>query len=348
MTAIAPRSLPGFLSGGAKGFDAALVYGPDQGLVRERADALARAVVPDFRDPFNYIEIGEADLKAEPARLLDEAAALSFAGGRRVVRLRAQGQAGSAAACALVEAVETGRVKPEALVVVEAGELPKTSALRKAFEKAKKAAALPCYPDGPAEVRALALDMARAEGLSIDEDALSLLVSTLGDDRGVTRSELEKLVIYKCGQRSEHRAISLADARAVVAEAAGEEFDDAAAAAAEGDAKALARTLFSSTSAGGGPIGLLRALLRQFQRLREAKARISAGETPFTAMMKLRPPVFQSEQRAFEARLKRWTLPQLEAALDMLLAAEFDAKTTGAPQKEIAERAAFKLCGMAL
>src|SRR5690242_7409171 len=69
------------------GLVAALVYGPDQGMVRERATALAKRVVSDLNDPFRVSELDEAILDADPARLWDEAAALSMIGGRRVVRV---------------------------------------------------------------------------------------------------------------------------------------------------------------------------------------------------------------------------------------------------------------------
>src|SRR5450755_3189155 len=70
---------------------AALVYGPDQGMVRERAGRLAKSVVPDLNDPFRVAELDGATLDSDPARLWDEAAALSMIGGRRVVRVQAAG-----------------------------------------------------------------------------------------------------------------------------------------------------------------------------------------------------------------------------------------------------------------
>jgi DNA polymerase-3 subunit delta len=70
---------------------AVLLYGPDAGLVRERADLLARLVCPDLQDPFRVAELGGAQLAADPARLADEVAAQSLIGGRRVVRVREAG-----------------------------------------------------------------------------------------------------------------------------------------------------------------------------------------------------------------------------------------------------------------
>jgi DNA polymerase-3 subunit delta len=81
-------------------------------------------------------------------------------------------------------------------------------------------------------------------------------------------------------------------------------------------------------------------------RLRAAQAMIAEGATPETAMGRLRPPVFFMEKRAFEARLKRWPLARIDAALEALLDAETGAKSTGLPDQEIAERALFKIALM--
>lgn len=349
MTALKGKAIADFVRAGAQGAGAVLVYGPDQGLVRERADSLARKVVADFKDPFNYIELADADLRSDGGGLADEAAALSFAGGLRVIRLRTAGEGAAAAAKALVDGLDAGYLKANALVLVEAGDLAKSSGLRKLFEKSKSAVALPCYADEAADIRILALEAARAEDLRFEDEALCLLVSLLGDDRGVSRSEIEKLILYKGlkSQRSGPGAISVDDVKATLADGVGDALDDAAAAAADGAADRLARALWKSAMAGASPIGLIRALARAFHRLRDAQARIADGASPADAMMKLRPPVFFMEQRPFQARLRRWPLGRLDAALDLLVEAELDAKTTGAPQKEIAERTALRLAMMA-
>src|ERR1044071_6142465 len=119
-----------------------LFYGPDAGLVRERADAVARSVCPDLRDPFRVAELTAATLSADPARLADEAAQISLMAGRRVVRLRdASDQQAPLFARFLAD------MPGDALIVAEAAELPSRSALRRAFEEAPHAAAIGCYPD---------------------------------------------------------------------------------------------------------------------------------------------------------------------------------------------------------
>ncbi len=349
MTALKGRAIKAFLEKPDPAVAAILVYGPDSGLVRTRALTLARGVVDDLNDPFNAIELTDADLKDEPARLADEISALSFAGGARIVRLRTVGEASAKAAEALIKGLDSDAVKPNGLVVIEGGDLSPRSGLRKMFEKAKRAAALPCYADAPADVRDLARDLARAEDLRFDDDALDLLVATLGDDHGLTRSEIDKLILFKGPKsvRSGPATITVEDVRASIVDGPGQALEDATAAAVDGAPKALSAALFKAEAAGASPIGLLRALQRQVARVRTAKAHVEAGESAAAAMKKLRPPVFFAEQRAFENRLRKWPMRRLDLAARMLIDAEFEAKMTGAPQREIVERTALRISMMA-
>jgi DNA polymerase-3 subunit delta len=142
-----------------KALTVALVYGPDAGLVQERAEKLLKSVVPDLTDAFNVSDLSEDVLLADPARLADEAAAISMFGGRRVVRVRGAGND-------LAELLESFLDDPkgDALVVIEAGDLAKTGALRKLFDGHKSAAALQCYPDSARDLSDVVRDALRAEG----------------------------------------------------------------------------------------------------------------------------------------------------------------------------------------
>ncbi|MBL4619474.1 MAG: DNA polymerase III subunit delta [Marinicaulis sp.] len=349
MAALKGRAIKAFLAKRDQAFSAILIYGPDSGLVRERAVKLAGELVDDFKDPFNYLELGDADLKAEPGRLADELAALSFTGGERVVRLRTNGEAAAKSATTLLDALDGGYCKPNGLVIIEAGALPPRSGLRKAFEKAKCGVALPCYAEGAGDIKSLAQEIAQGEDLRFDDDAIDLLTSILGEDHGISRAEIEKLILYKGPReiRSGPGTITVEDIRASLVDGLGDVIDDTTAAAADGARAPLARALYKAASAGASPIALLRALQRQFSRLKAAQDFVAAGDSPAGAMKKLRPPVFFAEQRAFENRLYKWRGAKLDNALRMLIDTELEAKTTGAPQRELVERAALRLAVMA-
>ena len=82
------KDLSRFPAGLPSDIDLVLIYGPDQGLVRERAEALAATIVDDVRDPFRVLDLSESEYRSDPARLGDEFGALAMLGGRRVIRLR--------------------------------------------------------------------------------------------------------------------------------------------------------------------------------------------------------------------------------------------------------------------
>ncbi len=349
MAALKANAIASFIRAPGEDIGAALIYGPDAGLVRERATSVSRQVTPDLNDPFNAIEFTDQDLKAEPSRLADEAAALSFAGGRRLIRLRTVGDAASQAAKRLIDGLDGGYLKANALVVIEAGDLAKSSKLRKMFEAAKRAVAIPCYEDKPEDVAALAKAMAGEHGLSFDEDALAYAVSLLGVDRGVSASELRKLIDYvgPTGAAREADLITVEDVRATLVDTTADAVDAVAGAALDGRQERLSAALRRSAAAGASEIGLLRGLQRGVARLSSAQDAIAAGANARDAMKRLRPPVFFGEQAAFSARLRSWPRAKLAVAMDTLLDAEAAAKSTGAPQRAIVERAAMRLAALA-
>lgn len=346
MTAIKARDADAFLKRPPAETVLVLIYGPDQGLVRERANALAASIAPPD-DPFNTVSLDEGEVKAEPARLADEAAALSFSGGQRVVRLRAGGEGGALAPTVetFISDVASGAMKSNALVIIEAGSLSKSSKLRKAAEGAKVAAAIPCYEDAPTDVRALAHSVLKEAGLAIDDDAAVYLVNALGEDRGITRSEIDKLVLY-LGPGSGATA-SLADVRAVLGGEAALDAFEIAAAVFDGDAASVSKALSTARSSGASSIGLLRALQRAAGRLYRVQAAVADGRPPAEAMKSLRPPLFGPERDAFAGRRQRWPIEKLDIAERALAQAELDAKTTGSPQTEIVERVALRLARLA-
>jgi DNA polymerase III subunit delta len=313
---------------------AILLYGPDAGLVRERAETLARAVCPDLGDPFRVADLPGAALAADPARLADEAAQISLMGGGRVVRIRDAGDA-----LAALFARFLAEPKGDALVVVEAGDLPGRSTLRRAFDDAPAAASIGCYPDTPRDLAAMIRETCAEHRIALSRDATDFLVGHLGGDRLLTRSELDKLTLYA----GDGGRIGLDDARAVIADTAALSLDDALLAAAEGNAAALDRALARVFQEGESPVSVIRALLRHLQRLHLLAARIAAGGSIDEAIRAARPPIFFKQQDSWRRQLGRWSEVRLRRMLDLVGDAEFRMKQTGLPAETICREALFSV-----
>src|SRR4051812_39642541 len=102
-----------------------LIFGPDAGLVRERAEAIVNKSVDDVRDPFALVRLEGDALSANPARLVEEAHTIPLFGGRRAVWLKAGGRSIAPAVEALLAAPSS-----DCRVVIEAGDLKRTDKLR--------------------------------------------------------------------------------------------------------------------------------------------------------------------------------------------------------------------------
>ena len=310
-----------FLAAPPEGLRACLFYGPDGGLVRERAAALGKGHVGDLADPFRVSALAAAPLADEPGLLADEAAQLSLTGESRLVRVEGATDAAAEACRALL-----ARGEAAALVVVEAGELGPRSKLRKLFEDGTGAAAVACYADDAASLGRLIRATFDEAGIEVAPDAAAFLVERLGADRKITRSELDKLVLY-AGDR---RRIDLEDAAACCGAESTLTLDGLCDAVASGREAAALAGLDSLAGEGVHAVVILRAGQRHFSRLQLAAARIEAGASPDSALNSLRPPVFFKREGAFRDALRLWNAARAGQALERLVAAEAECKSAGA------------------
>jgi DNA polymerase-3 subunit delta len=317
-----------------------LLHGEDAGLVHERADALVASVVGG-NDPFRLAELPR-EAAARPGALAGEMAALAMTGGRRLVRVRDAGDA-------LAGAVKEALAGPgEALLVLEAGELPARAKLRALLEPHPEAQVIPCYRERGAELAASIARMLQEHGVSADPPALEWLAARMGEDRQVLRREVEKLSLYAgVGGR-----LSEEDMLACAGDGGSLDLDEALIAATAGDIPLADRALEAAFTEGASPIAVLRAALRHIQRLHLASLSVARGASAASAMEGLRPPVFFRMKPGFEAALRLWPPHLLEAAGGALLEAEKRGKSGSAarpiPDRVVAQTALLTLARQAV
>jgi DNA polymerase III subunit delta len=312
-----------------------LLYGPDDGLVRERAVQIARTAVEDLSDPFRVAELTVEDVRSDAARLRDEMQQMSLMGGRRVVFLRMAGEDISTHLEPLLETPPPG----DSLFIVEAGDLAARSAVRKVFEAADTAVAIGCYGDDERRVSSLIDETFAPLKIAVEPAARDFLIAHLGADRQVSRSELEKLALYAQGNGK----VTLDDAIASVGDSGALSLDAVAAAVAEGNGAQLERQVARAFREGQGPIVVLRACLRHFHRLHLAAGTMRTGRSADEAMRALRPPLFGPQQDSFRRQLQLWSAERLRAALSLLAEAERDCKSTGIPDEATCHRALMRI-----
>lgn len=308
-----------------------LVYGPDNGLMKERSKIMSLTVVEDINDPFNAVTLSAETLAEDPARLSDEANAISMMGGGRLIRLEnASDKLTSILKTYLEDPSET------ALIILEAGELSPRSSLRKLCESAKNAAAVPCYVEDERNLSRLIRETLQSQGIGIDNDATTWLAANISGDRIKARAELEKLITYKGDDKT---PVTIDDVRACCGEAGALALDDLVYAVAGHNTAGALKTYNQLLDEGVGFMPILRALQNHFRRLHISKSRIESGENIETAVKSLSPPIFFKQQAAFKTQLNRWSLNGISIILQKLTDIEAQCKQTGMPTETLCAQA---------
>ena len=336
---IAPAQIERFLRSPDPKTPVVLIYGPDEGLVRERSVLLIKSVLDDPNDPFRMSDLAADQIRSNPALLADEARALCLMGGRRVVRVR---QAGDALRVACKGLLELDAI--DALIVLECGDLGRSSALRKQVEQASNAAAIPCYRDEGRDLGHLIDRLLKERGLRPDGEARTYLIEHLGGDRAVTRAELDKLALFVDASAETPKTIGFGDVAGVIGDSAAVGLDDLAHATTLGDTKAVDRCLTRLLGEGQAPVRLIRTLLNHVTRLRRLALLIDRGETIDRAISQARPPIHFRRKADVKTSLRRWDGTRLQSAQAKLLNAEMACKSSGQPDTLLCRDALFSIC----
>src|SRR4051795_2148086 len=329
MVALRGKEIDAYLARPDAGRPIILLYGPDAGLVRERADALIASAVDDPNDPFSLVRLDGDELSAEPSRLVDEAMTIPMFGGRRAIRVRA----GSRSFAGGVDTLADMPLK-DCRIVIEAGELRPESPLRKACERAKTAVAIGCYPDGERDLAKLIDDELRVSSLRIASDARGALMLLLGGDRQASRNELKKLALYAHGKGE----IALDDVMAVVSDASELKLDPIVDGAFAGKPELVENEFAKAMIAGTYPGVIISAAQRQAAWLHKSALAVAEGTPVSTLLEGGYPRLHFSRKNAVEVALRNFSAARLAAIIEQLATAALDTRKQSTLAAAIAQR----------
>lgn len=329
-----------------------LIYGGDKGAIREHAKRLSKATRGADGDPTLLVEMDDAALSADPARLYDEAAAIPMFGGTKVIELSLSGDAQTKTIAAyLNDAVK------EALVIIQSGGLKPASKLRKLIEKAPNAIALPCFEDNARDIQRVVRAFLTQEGFRIEVAALDYLTRLLGSDRGVTMRELERLVLYKGPRKaragghentgenaSEMVMITLDDIEQAMGDSAAMSLDALIDAVCLGQLDSADQAQIRLKAGGSTAQRLLILLRMHFQALHLCQSHIQKGTAQDVALKSaFRPPLNFKRKPLVAQQLRLWSLGKAETALHILHETEADCRRTGTPIEALAAQTLLRL-----
>ena len=307
-----------------------LVYGADQGLVRETAQSVMDVFGGDD-DPMAAITLEGNELQSNPGLLALEARSVSMFGGKRRIRVRNAGKH-------LVESLkELFADYPDAIIVLEAGNLVLRDPLRTLVEKESLGRALPCYADNGKSLATLVRTTLADAGISADTDAIT---DTLGNDREVTRRELEKLTLFA----TESKTLTRADVLLLCGDNAALVLDDIVDATGAGQAERLDKAIRRAREAGTEAQRILLASQRHFALLRQVRSDVDSGKSARDAVSSLKPRPHFSRIESLERQVRLWNDKNLSAAADRLHQTIADTRKNPHLAEGQAHRALLAIC----
>lgn len=303
-----------------------LIYGGDAMRVALKRQEFLKALLGDgAEEEMRLTRIQAADLRRDPAMLLDAVKAVGFFPGPRAAFVE---DANDNIAKILVETLADWQ-PGDAQIIVSGGDLKKTSKVLKAFEGHKNAFAAAIYDNPPdrAEIERI-LNEAR---LTPEPDAMAALTELARAlDPGDFRQTVEKITLYKLNDTS---PLSTGDVAACAPTSTEAEVDDILHVVAEARASDIGPVMNKLQGQGVNAVTLTIMAIRHFRTLYRIAANPSA-------------PVYGVRDRDRATRqAKSWGAAKLETALVVLTDTDLTLRSAGqhAPALALVERAFIRL-----
>lgn len=312
-----------------------LIFGADgMRVALRRQEVIAALIGPEGEAEMRLTRMPAAELRRDPALLLDAIKAQGFFPGLRVAFL----EDATDTLAPLVEATLKDWRPGDAVVVVTAGDLKAKSALRKIFESHANAYCVGLYDDPPSREE-IEETLTKAGLTRIGPEAMNdLLALAKTLDPGDFRQTVEKIALYKHGDET---PLAPEDVAACAPASVEAEVDDLLAIVAEGRAAELGPMMRRLEGQGTSPVTLCIATLRHFRALHAASADPGG---PSAGIARIRPPVFGPRRDRLLRQAQSWGLERLEQALSIIVETDLALRSsTRAPTMALMERALLRL-----
>jgi DNA polymerase-3 subunit delta len=332
---LAPRDIGKYFAKPDPARAGMLIFGTDPMRVAlKRQELIANLIGPQGEEEMRLTRIPAADLRKDPALLMDAVKAQGFFPGPRVAFVEDATETAALAIKAALEDWQSG----DAQIVVSAGNLKPRGAMRKLFEAHPNAYAAGIYDDPPTRDE-IDADLKRAGVTQVSSEAMNdLLGLSRALDPGDFRQTVEKLGLYKLSDQS---PVTPDDILAVAPASTEAALDDLLHAIAEGQTAKIGPLLAKLQAQGVQAVGLCIGATRHFRALHGASSDPGGAAQ---GINRLRPPVHFKSRDRMVRQAQHWGLRRLEHALELLIETDLTLRSSQkAPIMALIERCFIRL-----
>ena len=299
-----------------KNFFGILVYGPNEGLVKEQVEKITRAFL--IKDECEIINFNGKDLDNDPLSLDNIVRTVSMFYVNKII---------------IAESIRDKHIKiiediilnnsQQTILIVKDGNLNKSSKLRKFFENDEICFSLACYEDDGRSIMKNIDEFIKTNNLELNKDIKNYLLQSLSHDRMVSKRELEKIEIF-CN-KSESK-IELEDIKILLNDASSQNLNKMNEHVMFGNTSKSSKVINKLLSEGTSPISIVRSLINYLLRVQQTKIEMKKGNNFDSSIKILKPPVFWKDKDNFQKHCFKWPLRSIESSLHRLLETEIACK----------------------
>jgi DNA polymerase-3 subunit delta len=299
-----------------------LIFGPEESIVNYRFDLISKKICPDLTDPFLVVTINKERLAQDNSLITSEFYSISMLGGRKLILVKDVDAAMIAAIKSLFSEADFAK-KSDNFLLIQGGDLDKSSALRKLCEDSPYFAAIACYEDDDRVIKKFIESELVKNQIKFNSQIIDFLFEKLGKNRQIIGLEIDKISIF-LGDNKELTLDKLLDLSSSQAEISANELVMSFAAQKFDASLAQAERLFKD---GFEAITLIRFLTNYLQKLYDAKTAIELENTDFETAVKSQRLFFKVEAE-FRKHLKTLSLNFLNKKLQELQNLEIKIKSS--------------------
>ena len=293
-----------------------LIYGPNEGLVREQIEKLAN----DYLSKGDYEEISfnGKDLDNDAGSLEAILRSVSMFFKNKIV----VADSIKDKHLSIIEEIVL-KAPEQAVLVIKEGSLSKSSKIRKFFEEHKSCYSFACYEDDGRSIMKSIDEFARKNNIELSRDIKNYLLQSLSNDRMISKHELEKIgLLYKDSKSK----IKLEEISVLLNDSSSQNLNKMNEYVMFGNTNKSSKIVDKLLTEGASPISLVRSLSNYMLRVQKTKIEMKKGNNFDIAIKSLRPPVFWKDKDNFERHCRKWPLSSIENSLLKLLEAEVSCK----------------------
>ncbi len=317
-----------------KGFLPFLIYGPNEGLIRDHIKKIKSEYLNDV--DFEEISISSKSLDLNPDILQTSANSISMFNSYKLIILESFKDKHMRELESVINAAPA-----QTMLIVKADNIKKTSKLRKLFENNALCYALACYEDDAKSMMRLIDNFCKENNISVDRDIKNYLMQTLSTDRMISFNELQKISLFYTNANT---TPNLEEIKNLLNDTSSNNFQKMNESVMYGNTAKCSGIISKLLSEGNNPISILRSLINYLKRIQKVKVEIKKGSNFDSAIKFLRPPLFWKDKDNFQQHCIRWPLNVIEKNLSQLLDAEIDCKTNSKLSSILCERSILAIC----